>query len=213
MRLRTTIALAVLAAAPAAAQDNAPIGILRGDLVSWSGTARNGTLTFHNADRGLLRCTFDDLTWFEHENERIAMTALHRGDHLELVADRVPPSSACYARTVQVLDTSLPRRTAAGKPRLRSHLGATELWAPRGDMTFSGLVAAVDGNWLTLRLRDGARKSFLLRSDTRYLGEGLAQDRSRLTPQTMVFIRAGRNLDGDIEAYTIIWGGILQVRD
>jgi hypothetical protein len=123
MRLLTITIVA--AAAAAGAQENAPIGILRGDLVAWSGTARAGVLTFRIADNRLLECGFDDKTWFERENERIVISAMRAGDHLELVADHKAPSTNCYARTVQILDVTLPRRTASGKPGLRSHNSAT----------------------------------------------------------------------------------------
>ena len=203
--------LAVIA--PALAQENAPIGILRGDLVAWSGTSRAGDLTFRNADNRILQCSFDDKTWFERENQHIVISGMKAGDHLELVADRQPHSPTCYARTVQIVSTLLPRRTESGKPRLRLHNSATELLAPRGDMTFAGIVAGMDGNWLTLRTRDKGQEMLLLRPDTRYLGRGLALERSSLRPQMRVFIRAGRNLDGDIEAYTIVWGDILEVQN
>jgi hypothetical protein len=209
---RLTITL-VLSAAAVNAQENAPIGILRGDLIAWTGTARAGLLTFRNADNRLFECGFDDKTWFERENEHIVISAMRAGDHLELVADHRPPSTTCYARTVQILDVTLPRRTASGKPGLRSHNSATELFAPRGDITFAGLVMGINGNWLTLLTRDKGRHILLLRQDTRYLGGGLPQERSSLTPQTLIFVRAGRNLDGDIEAYTIIWGEILEVKN
>src|ERR1700676_481789 len=126
---RFTITI-VLAAGAVTAQENAPIGILRGDLITWSGTARAGLLTFRNADNRLLECGFDDKTWFERENEHIVIAAIRAGDHLELVADHRPPSTTCYARTVQILDVTLPRRNASGKPGLRSHNSATELFAP-----------------------------------------------------------------------------------
>jgi hypothetical protein len=208
-----TAILLLAAAGPLTAQENGPIGILRGDLVAWSGNARTGSLTFRNADNRLLQCSYDDKTWFERENEHIVVSGAQVGDHLEIVADHKPPSAVCYARTVKILDMTLPRRTAAGKPRFNIHNNATELLAPRGDMTFSGIVVGIDGNWLTLRTRNTGKKSLLLRPDTRYLGSGLAQERSNLQSQTLVFIRAGRNLDGDVEAYTIVWGDLLDVRN
>lgn len=196
-----------------AAQENAPIGFLRGDLVAWSGTPRAGMLTFRTAADRLFQCGFDDKTWFEHENEHIAIGGMRPGDHLELLADHQAPSAECYARTVQIVEASQPRRTAAGKPGFRVHNSATELFAPRGDMTFSGIVGGMDGKWLTIRSRDGGRHVLLLRTDTRYLGDGLPLEKTNLEPQTLIFVRAGRNLDGDIEAYTIIWGRILEVRN
>lgn len=203
----------VLVAGPALAQENAPIGILRGDLVAWSGSSRTGSIVFRNAEKRLFECTFDDKTWFERENEHIAISAMRPGDHLELVADRKTPSAPCYARTVQVLDITTTRRTASGKPVFRYHNSATELFAPRGELTFAGIVTGIDGNELTIRTRDKVKHVLLLRTDTRYLGDGLPRERSSLEPQTLIFVRAGRNLDGDIEAYTIIWGDILEVRN
>lgn len=211
--MRLLIITVVLAAGIVAAQENAPIGILRGDLVAWTGTPRAGLLTFRSADNRVLECGFDDKTWFERENEHIVISAMKHGDHLELVADHRPPSTQCYARTVQILDVTVPRRTASGKPRFHLHNSATELFAPRGEMTFAGIVLGMQGNWLTLVTRDKGRHVLLLRPDTRYLGGGLPQQRSNLAPQTLVFVRAGRNLDGDIEAYTIVWGDILQVQN
>jgi len=198
---------------PIAAQDGGPIGILRGELVSWTGNARAGAITFRNVDSRISECSFDDKTWFERENERIAVSGAHAGDHLEIVADRRGLSTGCYARTVQVLDVLLPRRNAAGKPRFASHNTATELLAPRGDMTFSGIVTAIDEDRLTLRTRNSGPQTLLLRMDTRYLGGGMALDRSSLARQTLVFVRAGHNLDGDVEAYTIVWGELLEVRN
>src|SRR5258707_10849736 len=162
--------LVLAIAGPLASQENGPIGILRGDLVAWSGAPRAGTLTFRNADNALLQCSFDDKTWFGRENEHIAVSGVRAGDHLEIVADHKPASAVCYARTVKILDMLLARRTAAGKPRLSSHNNATELLAPRGDMTFSGLVMSIDGNWLMLRTRDKGTRQLLLRPDTRFLG-------------------------------------------
>jgi len=204
------IAIAFLVVTPLAAQVNAPIGIVRGDLVGWSGNARGGTITLRNGDQRLLKCSFDNLTWFEHANEHVVISALAAGDHVEMVADRNPPySNDCYARTVQIVDAVAPHRTALGKPRLRLLNSATESWAPRGEMTLSGLVDTVEGNWLTIRLRDHSQRKILLRTDTRYLGEGLPQERIDLAPQMRIFVRAGHNLDGDVEAYSIIWGAIL----
>ena len=210
---RWTIMTLLAAAAPLLGQENAPIGILRGDLVARSGTSRAGSLTFRTSDNRLLTCGFDDKTWFERENEHISVSGMNAGDHLELVADRRPPSAQCYARTVQIVDVTATRRTRTGKPGLRLHNSATELFAPRGDMTFAGLVTTLDGNWLTIRTRDKGKQVLLLRPDTRYLGGGLPKERSNLEPQTLIFVRAGRNLDGDIEAYTIVWGDILQVQN
>ena len=208
MRLRILLLMFGFTAAMGAP----PIGIVRGHLVSRSGDARAGLLVLRDSAGRLMECSFDNSTWFEHDHERIAADGLRTGDRLEMIADRMDASRACYAVTVQILDAH-PRRTAAGKPRFGFANAATEMFAPRGDTTLSGLVTEIDGKHLTIRLRDGAEHSLLLRPDTRYLGNGLRCERPSLARQTLVYIRGGRNSDGDLEAYAIIWGAILQVRN
>jgi hypothetical protein len=67
----------------------------------------------------------------------------------------------------------------------------------------------VDPQLLTLRTRRG-EQHLLLRQDTRYLGDGARVDLKSLQVNTRVFVRAGRNLDQEIEAYQVIWGSIVQ---
>ena len=81
---------------------------------------------------------------------------------------------------------------------------------PRGDRTVSGVVIRCDARSVTLRTRDG-EQTLLLRKDTRYLGDGAQQDAGALAVNTRVFVRAGRNLEGGVEAYQVMWGEILGV--
>ena len=111
---------------------------------------------------------------------------------------------------MHVLDAQALRLAAASRTRVRSYRSATEALAPRGDMTLSGVVMRVVGDRLILRTRSNERKTIVLRPDTRYLGGGQSMDRSNVEVNTRVFIRAGHNLDNDVEAYQVIWGDILQ---
>jgi hypothetical protein len=205
---RTVLGLALPLAA--IAQENAPIGILRGDLVAWAGSARTGEMTFRNADNRLYQCSFDDKTYFERENQRISIAATQKGDRVEILSDHRIGSDACYARTVQILDPLVAHIVPGVRPRLRQSISATELFAPRGNMTFAGVVLRLDADRLVLRTRLGEHKRILLRSDTRYLTGGQSADRLALPINTRVFVRAGKNLDDEVEAYQIIWGDILQ---
>jgi len=63
---------------------------------------------------------------------------------------------------------------------------------------------------LTLRTRVDGEKLILLRQDTRYIGDGQRVGADGLKRNTRVFVRAGRNLDNDVEAYQVVWGGIGQ---
>lgn len=190
------------------AQQDAPIGIVRGDLVKWDGNASRGELNIRTAPDREVTCGFDAKTYFERDNQRIAPPAMEAGDRLELVADHKPGTTVCYARTVHVIDPEMARRSALRARRER--MSPTEAIVPRGDLTFAGVVLRLDPEVLWLKTRTGGEKKLLLRSDTRYLSEGQRVNPANLKVSQRVFIRCGKNLDGDVEAYQIIWGDIIR---
>jgi hypothetical protein len=49
----------------------------------------------------------------------------------------------------------------------------------------------------------------LLRADTRYSGDGVRVEAPEPLLNKHVFVRAGRNMYGALEAYQIVWGEIL----
>lgn len=202
--------LAALLPVCAAAQDNAPIGVLRGELLAWAGAARAGDVTFRTAEDHLYRCTFDGKTYFERSNQRIVVSAMRKGDRVEVVADHKDGTGLCYARTIHVIDAPVVRPLPGTRPRLRVTSNPTELFAPRGDMTFAGVVLGINPEVLLLRTRSNEHKTIHLRTDTRYLSDGQALNRKNLEVNTRVFIRAGKNLDDEIEAYQVVWGDILE---
>ncbi len=205
----TRFLLLPAAALSAVAQTPAPIGIVRGDLVKWEASGSRGELDVRGADGHVLTCGFDPKTYFERENQRIAPAGMAVGDRLEIVADRKPGAAACYARTVHVLDPSvLQRRPSSARPR--EFQNATESIVPRGNMTFAGIVLRTGPEAVLLKTRTGGEERLLLRADTRYINEGSRVEPALLKTGTRVFIRAGRNLDGDVEAYQIIWGDIVR---
>jgi len=69
------------------------------------------------------------------------------------------------------------------------------------------VIVRRDSRTITLRTRDG-EQTLLLRKDTRYLGDGAQQDAAAVLVNTRVFVRAGRNLEGGVEAYQVMWGEI-----
>jgi len=188
-----------------------PIGIVRGDVVAWNGSTRSGELKIRNPENTVYACLYDGRTYFERDHQMIAVAGLAPGDPVEVVADRKPGSVTCYARTVHVVDTHAQRLLPGMRPRLRASYSPTESFAPRGDMAFGGVVAR-RGLWtLTLKTRNG-EETILLRPDTRYMGGGIRLDAAALQVNTHVFVRAGRNVEGDVEAYQVVWGEILPGR-
>jgi hypothetical protein len=185
------VALLLLAAA-LHAQQTMPVGILRGNLVAW----QNGSLSIRQADGAVYDCSYDNHTLFQRNRWPIQSSELAGGEPVEVVSDRWPATRACYVRMVSVV-YALPK-----SPRRR--VPVAEVWVPRGYLTYSGLVVKNEDSKITLKTRSGPR-TLRLRPDTRY------SEASQPLLNKHVFVRAGRNLEGVLEAYQVMWGEILSV--
>jgi len=80
---------------------------------------------------------------------------------------------------------------------------------PAGNLTYAGVVSRMGPDRIVLHTRDGREQSMLLRADTRYMRNGDLVDAATLKLNTPVFVRAGKDLWDQIEAYQVIWGKIL----
>ena len=165
-------------------QSEMPIGIMRGEMVSRTATE----LAVRNSS-GFYACFCDAHTYFER--------ALAIGDPVEVVADRQIGSAACYTRMVHALET---RRSRIVKP--------PESFQPHGNLTLAGIVTRRNAGGLTLRTRDG-ETTLVLRPDTRYWCDGVRAAQNALAVNTRVFIRAGRDFEGNVEVYQAVWGNLL----
>ena len=188
--------LVVLIAASALAQEPAPKGIVRGRLLQ----AAAGNLSLITPLGSSYRCSFDHHTYIERDGQRIFAPALRPDDPVELITDI--RAGDCYTRTVRIVNT--PSRLLGA----RSYRPALDHIFPRGNLTFAGVVRRFNGSVLVLRTREDAEKIVLLRDDTRYLEGGHPADFTRLAVNTRVFVRGGRNVENDLEAYQVIWGEI-----
>ena len=184
-----------------------PIGLVHGRLVSWSGSTGSGEITVSSSE-GVCSCLFDARTYFERDYRMIAVSGLAAGDPLEVLADRKVGSSNCYARTVHVARGRVPMFVPGVRAPLWSGPSPTESFAPRGDFMFGGRVVRRETQRLTVMTRAG-EIHVVLRPDTRYAGGGLSLDAASLPVNTHVFVRAGRDVDGLLEAYQIVWGEIV----
>ena len=205
---RAGLGIIVLAAASAVvpkarAQENAPPGLLRGDLISWQGVPAQGQFKFLVWPDHVYTCSYDDRTSIELDKQRTTMDRTTKGDHLEVVADRQPGSSQCYARALQIKHQFLP-----GANLLLMDPWATESWSL--PFTVSGAVSGITPEMLILRLRSGAHKIIRLGPQTSYLHDGQATDGSALESNRVIFIRARKDLRGETQASQVIWGDILQ---
>jgi hypothetical protein len=200
-------AVAILAAAPLCAALDMPVGFFHGSFTALDGTALAGQLTARASDGSLQSCGYDARSYFERAKLRIAPLKLLPGDPIEVLADHRPGSRSCYARIVHVVIAQPARdpRRAAVAPVRSSRLA--ELF-PRGDRNLSGIVIQRDAASLTLKTRAGQR-TLVLGPETRYLENGLRLDAAQPPVNTHVFVRAGRNADGQVQAYQVMWGQIV----
>lgn len=189
------------------AQQVAPIGIVRGAFIECA----SGGLSIRTAADRVYRFEVDDRTFIEREHFRIDCSRIAKAEPLEIVSDRSTEPGLRYARLIHVIDP-------APQPQRRRMMAArapvpyedpTLSIVPRGSLTLTGVVLRVDGDGLMLRTRGAGEKWILVRDDTRFRQDGLVVDPSSLHSSTRIFVRAGPNLDGVIEAYEIVWGEIL----
>ena len=209
MRLLPAFILASssLAAQSTAAPEIAPIGIVRGVLIACD----SARLTLHTADNHTYGFVIDSKTFIERDNFRISCSKLDKAEPLEIVSDRSTEPGMAYARLITVVnpETRARRRALMAVRAPVEHEDPTLSIAPRGSLTFSGVVLRMDEDGIVLRTRVDGEKWIVVRHDTRFREDGLRVEPSSLQSSTRVFVRAGKNLDGEIEAYEIVWGEIL----
>ncbi len=208
MRVRQYLARwfwAIAAASGVCPGEPMPAGYFRGNLVSVEGTAEEGVLVARADDGGLFDCAYDSKSYLEFSKQRVAATRLVAGDRLDVLSDRSGRGRGCYIRILHVLPPEPSRTRAAKAQRPLARL------TPVVTATLSGIVVRNQDGLLTIRTRE-SQETVLVRRDTRFIGDGLRGEASSLGMNQRVFIQAGRNLDGELEAYQVTWGGILTVR-
>jgi hypothetical protein len=202
------LALLLLGALTAAAA-TPPAALVRGVLLECDAKAP-GEFSIRAADNQVLRYRFDGKTYVERENQMIDMQRLAPGEKLEVLSDSVPDSLLRYARTVHVVEAPPPERPLSlGRYRAVRRSPDYELPLRTGNLTYSGVVFRITPDRISLHLRDGSEQSINVHKDTRYLQNGEVVEAGSLKPNMRVFVRAGKNVYGEVEAYQVIWGRIL----
>jgi len=199
---------AAQAGSPAGRAENAPL--VRGVLLECDARAA-GELSIRTADNRVLRYRFDSKTYVEREEQLIAPLRLKPGEQVEVLSDTVAGYALRYARTIHVIQPAPPPRPQT-LGRLRAYDPKAEQAVRTGDMTYSGVVFRVNSQRVALHTREAGDLSILLRKDTRYLADGQLVDAESLRPNMRVYVRAGKDLYNEVEAYQVIWGTILTPR-
>jgi hypothetical protein len=201
---------ALFLAGHALAQNPPPPGIFRGTWVEWEGSESSGTFSVRTGDQQTQRCSFNSRTFFERDHKRVMISKLASGDAVEVLLDRIESRTRCMALILRVVNEYAGRPPSVYRSLLRGSRSPTETFAPRGHLTYSGVVVRVDERSMLLRTRTAGELTVLLRGDTRYSAEGAPVDRSVLGVNTRVFIRGGKTLENEVEAYAVMWGTILK---
>lgn len=160
-----------------------------------------------------LVCHYNAHSYVARDHHRIPVSSLKTGEPLEILADHQPGSYACYASMVRVIDPEL-EKLAEERARHSKDQNAgyrTLFFTPRGDRAVAGLVVRLTERFLTLRNTTG-ETTIALRPDTRYVDDGKRAAQADLRVNTHVYVRAGKRIDGVVEAYQVMWGEILNVR-
>lgn len=203
--------IVLFAAGLANAQQMAPLGIVRGTLIQRD-DAKTGELTVRLKDNHVYFFQFDARTYIEKEEKSIPAGNLATGDNVEILSDVGKSSGERYARTVKVLteEPATPSRRVRLRRRPPESDSVLDDLFPRGNMTFAGIIASVGPDSLLLRIKGRNETRILLRPDTRYFRAGAQVDAADLAVNTRVFVRAGKNLYDEVEAYQVVWGDILK---
>ena len=205
MSMRTLLGLYF--AASLCAQPQAPRGILRGELVERTGGQYAGDLVVRAGDQRSFKCAYDGHTYVERDSLRISMAGTRAGDNLEVIADHKLGPGLCYARTVRVVELRPNIANPGYRTQLRP-LRTIEHIYPRGNITCAAVVLRRNDEMMVVRPRNGGERMVMLRQDTRYLEGGFSAESSEIRPNLRVFIRGGKNLSGELEAYQVVWGEI-----
>jgi len=180
---------------------------VRGILLERDPQTITGEFSLRAADNQVFRFRFDGKTSVEREQRSIEVARLEPGEEIEVATD-VQGSLLRYATGVQVLRSPTPPRLLSAG-RVRIYRNPIDRVIPAGTLAFSGVVSRLNGERVILHTRASGDQTILLRQDTRYVDNGDVVDSTDLKPTMRVFVRAGKTLYNEIEAYQVVWGQIL----
>lgn len=160
------------------------------------------------ADSRVFRYRFDRNTYVERGHEMIDMPRLAPGEQVEVISEKQEGMPLRYAQTVHVLPaarTPAPTMTVQN----RAQTATEDRPLPFGAFSLTGVVFRIIPGAISLHTRTG-EQNLIVRPDTRFMADGNIVEPSALKTNMHVFIQAGKTLYGELEAYRVVWGGILQ---
>ncbi len=180
-----------------------PTGILEGRLAGVVG----GKLDVVLESGETVVCSVDGRTYIDRERQRLYVKDLKAGDLLELVTERQGVVATCFARMIHVVNVE---KRFGGRGKVGSVKRVTESFAPRGSLTVTGVVRDLQTTFLEIRTRQEGPMRFRLRADTLFVRDGREVAAGEVDRTGPVFIRAGYDLNGELEVFQVSWGSIVQ---
>ncbi len=163
-------------------------------------------LTLTLEDRRELRCAVDGRTYVDRERQRMSLNDLKIGDFLEMVTERQGAGKGCFARMIHIANG---QRRFGDRHRVGQVTRATETISPRGNVNLSGMVRDLQPNSMELKTRQEGSFRLRIRPDTKFVRDGVVVEREDLLSNQRVSVRGGYAMDGELEAFQVVWGGIL----
>lgn len=201
-------ACCLLLLAPFYAQAQFPAPEQAGVVLERDLNVDSGEFAIRAPDHQVFRYQFDSKSVVERDTLSGGMGHLRVSDRVTVESDTVAGSLLRYARLIHVSDSPAQMSLADSKPHA-SVFSLLELSPHTANLTFAGVVARLNTQSLVLRTREG-EQTLLIRHDTSYVDNGDTVEAAQLRPNMRVFVRAGKNLYEQVEAYQVIWGSILQ---
>jgi hypothetical protein len=180
-----------------------PTGILEGRLAGIVG----GKLEVVLEGGDTLICSVDGRTYIDRERQRLYAKDLKAGDLLEMVTERQGIGATCFARMIHVVNVE---KRFGGRGKVGSVKRATESFAPRGSLGVTGVVRDLQTGFLEIKTRQDGTMRFRLRSDTLFVRDGREVAAGEVDRTGPVFVRAGYDLNGELEVFQVSWGAIVQ---
>ncbi len=197
------------------AQGAVPPAVVQGILLERDPQVASGEFSVRVPGDQVFRFLFNAKTSVDRGRQPIDVARLQPGEEVEVISDEVERSLLRFARIVHVLSSPPPPKPLS-QSRLRPYRYSADRELPLLDRpiplaseALAGVVFRVNSQRVVLHTRAGDQ-TILLRPDTRYVEDGSVVGSTDLKPNMRVYIRAGRTLYNEMEAYQVVWGEILE---
>lgn len=199
-----------------AAQSAIPPAYVEGVLLERDPQTISGEFSVRLPDDQVYRFLFNAKTAVDRNHQPMDVSRMQLGERIAVISEDIDGSLLHFARTIHVLFPAPPKPEISQRSN-REYFNSADREPSFDRFIFAtssgvaGVVSRINPDRVILHTRTGDQ-TILLRPDTRYFDDGSAVAASALKPNMRVYIRTGRTLYNEMEAYQVVWGEILQPR-